>query len=104
MTLLALLRCAVLALSLGLSWNQFILIFARDAPIVGQLSFATTVASTIVISGAGLAYQQHGQGVGSAIFASALLVGTLLKVLRLARPSMTCMSAICFFAYLGTMS
>ncbi len=104
MTMLALVRGAALALSIAFSWNQFILIFARGTSIAVQFSVATSVASTIVISGAGLAYQHHSPAIASAILASGLLAGALIGICRLARPPMTCLSAVCLLAYLGTMS
>lgn len=99
---LALLRFMFLVFALGLSWNQFILIFELETS-TAQLLVTTSVASSIAISSMGLAYYLHGPLIGSVVFALALLIAALLKVYHMTSPSITWISAIYFFAYLATM-
>jgi hypothetical protein len=100
---LDLLKLVFLALSIALSWNHFVPIFSRETPVSVQLSAGTSVASSVVISAAGFAFYLHGAAVGSAVFASALLVSLLLRIYHMARPSMILLSVVCFLAYLATM-
>ncbi|MGV1793501.1 hypothetical protein [Rhizobium sp. A37_96] len=100
---LDLLRLTFLALSIALSWNHFILIFLRETPVAVQLSIGISVASSVAISAAGLAFYLYGAAVGSVVFASALLISLLLRTYHMTRPSMILLSAICFLAYLATM-
>jgi len=89
----------LLSLSLGLSWNEFVLTFRRYASLSGREALRTVVANAVCLSALGLAFGNQSLWAGMVIVLAGVILSFALKNAA-SRIVAVALSALCFAAYL----